>query len=71
MSETATLERLFTIDEAAEYLGTGPRFLRRLVAERRIRFVRLGKFIRFPESALRDFVAAGTVAPVIRRGRAA
>ncbi|BCQ03613.1 helix-turn-helix domain-containing protein [Cutibacterium avidum] len=66
MTEIATLERLLTIDEAAAYLGTVPRFLRRLVAERRIRFVRVGKYIRFPESALAEFVAAGTVAPVIR-----
>ena len=47
-----------------------PGMMRRLVAERRIRFVRVGKYIRFPESALVELVAAGTVAPVIR-GRAA
>lgn len=67
MSTTATLERLLTLEEAGEYLGTGPRFPRRLVTERRIRFVRVGKFIRIPETALHEFVDAGTVAPILRK----
>lgn len=67
MNQIAVLERLLTIDEAGEHLGTGSRFLRRLIAERRIRFVKVGKFVRIPESALREFIEAGTVDPVIRR----
>jgi excisionase family DNA binding protein len=58
------IDRLLTLEEAAEILGTKPRFTRRLVAERRIRFTRLGRHIRIPESALRDFIEAGTVHPV-------
>lgn len=57
-------ERLLTINEAAERLNTSPRFPRRLVAERRIRFVKLGRFVRIPESALHDFIAAGLVEPM-------
>ncbi|WP_242908730.1 excisionase family DNA-binding protein [Actinomadura terrae] len=57
-------DRLLTIPEAAEYLNTSQRFPRRLVAERRIRFVKLGRFVRIPESALRDFVSAGLVEPM-------
>ncbi|WP_242883391.1 helix-turn-helix domain-containing protein [Actinomadura litoris] len=57
-------ERLLTVAEAAEYLNTSPRFPRRLVAERRIRFVKLGRFVRIPESALREFVSAGLVEPM-------
>jgi excisionase family DNA binding protein len=37
------MEKLLTIDEAAEALGTTLRFPRRLVAERRIRFVHVGR----------------------------
>lgn len=37
---------------------------RRLVAERRIRFTYVGRFVRIPESALREFIKAGTVEPV-------
>ncbi len=58
------IDRLLTLEEAADVLGTKPRFTRRLVAERRIRFTRVGRFIRIPESALREFIAAGTVEPV-------
>ncbi len=65
---------LLTIDQAAELLGTGARFPRRLVAERRIRFVHVGRHVRIPESALIEFVVANTVEPLParrRRGRAA
>ncbi|MFF1835044.1 hypothetical protein ACFVXE_12695 [Streptomyces sp. NPDC058231] len=34
-----------------------PRFPRRLIAERRIVFVKMGWHVRIPESALTDFVA--------------
>jgi excisionase family DNA binding protein len=58
------IDRLLTLEEAADRLGTKPRFTRRLVAERRIRFTRVGRHIRIPESALREFIDAGMVQPV-------
>jgi excisionase family DNA binding protein len=67
-------ERLLTVAQAAEVLGTTERFPRRLIEERRIRFTRIGRHVRIPESALREFVEAGTVeplAPAQRRGKAA
>jgi excisionase family DNA binding protein len=66
-------DRLLTLEEAADVLGTKPRFTRRLVAERRIRFTRVGRHVRIPESALREFIDAGMVEPmtVTRKGRAA
>ena len=33
---------LLTVDQAAERLGTTPRFIRRLIAEKRIAYVKLG-----------------------------
>lgn len=65
------VERLLTVTQVAELLGTSERFPRRLIAERRIRFVRVGRHVRIPESVLAEFVAAGMVEPVIRRGRVA
>jgi excisionase family DNA binding protein len=67
------LDRLLTLEEAADVLGTKPRFTRRLVAERRIRFTKVGRHVRIPESALREFIIAGMVEPmtVIRKRRAA
>ncbi len=61
------MERLLTIEEAGQALGTSARFPRRLVAERRIRFVKIGKHVRIPVSAVEEFVAAGTVEVVVRR----
>ncbi len=63
-SRGQSVERLLSIDEVAEALGTTVRFPRRLIAERRIRFVRVGRHVRVPVSALVDFVKAGTVEPV-------
>lgn len=67
-------ERLLTCAEAAKILGTfntsGERFPRRLIAERRIRFVRVGRHVRIPESAIREFIRSGTVEPVASPGRA-
>ena len=63
-------DRLLTLEEVAELLNTTPRFSRRLVAERRIRFTRVGRHIRVPESALREFIEAGMVEPIHVRWRA-
>jgi excisionase family DNA binding protein len=66
------VERHLNVAQVAELLGTSERFPRRLIAERRIRFVRLGRHVRIPESALSEFLAAGAVEPASRpRGRVA
>jgi excisionase family DNA binding protein len=53
--------QLLTIGQAAEYLSTGQRFVRRLISERRIPYVKLGKHVRLERCALDAFVAAGRV----------
>jgi len=67
------IDRLLTVGQVAELLGTTERFPRRLIAERRITFVRIGRHVRIPESAVREFIGAGLVPPVVarRRGRVA
>ena len=57
-------DRLLTVSQAADILSTSERFPRRLIEERRIRFVRVGRHVRIPESALREFIAAGLVQPI-------
>jgi excisionase family DNA binding protein len=57
-------ERLLTVAEAAAVLSTTERFPRRLIEQRRIRFVRVGRHVRIPESALQEFIEAGLVEPV-------
>lgn len=54
---------LLNVDHAAERLGTSPRLIRRLVAERRIAFAKHGKHVRLDSADLDAFVAAGRVAP--------
>jgi excisionase family DNA binding protein len=59
-----SVERLLTVAQVAELLGTSERFPRRLIAERRIRFVRVGRHVRIAESAVAEFITAGLVEPV-------
>jgi excisionase family DNA binding protein len=63
------VDRLLTVEQVAELLGTKVRFPRRLIAERRIRFVKLGTHVRIPESAVREFIELATVEPVVLRWR--
>ncbi|MBB1256595.1 excisionase family DNA-binding protein [Streptomyces alkaliterrae] len=69
------MERLLTVQEVAERLGTSVRFPRRLIEERRIAFVKVGRHVRIAESAVASYVRANTVTPVVLRpvgrGRAA
>jgi len=55
---------LLTVEVAAERLSTSPRFIRRLIAERRIEFVRVGRHVRISESALANFIDVGRVEPL-------
>jgi excisionase family DNA binding protein len=60
--------KLLTVHQAADRLGTSVRFPRRLIAERRITFVRVGRHVRIPEGALDKMIEAGTVEAVERSG---
>jgi excisionase family DNA binding protein len=56
--------RMSFVEEAAERMRTKPRFIRRLIAERRIEYVKLGRHVRISEPALAAFIAAGRVQPL-------
>ncbi|MFD7445704.1 helix-turn-helix domain-containing protein [Streptomyces sp. NPDC059909] len=58
---------LLTVEQAAERLGTTIRFPRRLIAERRIAFVKVGRHVRIAESALDAYINGNTVQPIRRR----
>ena len=53
------MSELLTIDAAADSLGTRPRFIRRLIAERRIPYVKLGRHVRIHQTDLDAYIAAG------------
>lgn len=63
-------ERYLSIPEVAEALGTGERFARRLIEERRIEFKRFGRHVRVAASVLDAYVDRCTVAPARPRGNA-
>ena len=57
------MSAMLTVDAAAEELGTPVRFVRRLIQERRIRFHKIGKYVRIARADLDAFIAASTVTP--------
>ncbi|MFD5769415.1 helix-turn-helix domain-containing protein [Streptomyces sp. NPDC127049] len=59
--------RLLTVAQVAELLGTSVRFPRRLIEERRITFVKVGRHVRIPEPAVEAYIENHTVEPVVRR----
>ena len=57
---------LFTIEEAAERMSMSARYVRRLIAERRIVFYRIGRSVRLKSADLAAFIDAGRVEPITR-----
>ena len=55
------MDRLLTVEEAAERLGTSVRFVRRLIFERRIPYTKLGRHVRIAASDLDALITAGRV----------
>jgi excisionase family DNA binding protein len=64
MSATNAVE-LLTVDQAAERLGMSVRHVRRLLAERRVAYHRLGRAVRLHPADLDAYVAATRVAPLV------
>jgi excisionase family DNA binding protein len=54
-------DKLLTMEEAAEWLCTTPRHVRRLVFDRRIAYRKVGRFVRFHPDDLVEYVAAQRV----------
>ncbi|MEU0940512.1 excisionase family DNA-binding protein [Embleya sp. NBC_00888] len=63
--------RLLTVPQTADRLNVGERFVRRLIAERRITFVRIGRHVRIPTDAVEAFISAGRVESGTTHRRAA
>src|SRR3954447_2598194 len=51
-SEEFRIATLLSVEDAAAELGTPVRFVRRLVHDRRIRFQKIGKYVRIDPEAL-------------------
>lgn len=57
---------LLTVEQAADYLNITDHFVRRLIRERRIPFLKVGRLVRLRRTDLEDYVAACSV-PAVRR----
>lgn len=71
--DSAQLPTLLDIAEVADHLGVSVRHVRRLVAERRIPYVKWGNLLRFNPNEISNWLAERTVDPlthVRRRQRA-
>lgn len=56
--------RVIDVEDAALYLSVPVRFIRRLVHEKRIRYYKVGKYVRFDKSDLDAFLEGDVVEPV-------
>lgn len=57
MPADTTMQRpLLDITAVARRLGVGVRYVRRLVAERRIRFIKVGRLVRFDNDDVEAFI---------------
>ncbi len=59
MNGSDALPELMTTDQLAERLGVTRRHVRRLVDERRVPFVRVGRFIRFDPAEISAWLGLG------------
>jgi excisionase family DNA binding protein len=62
LAPTGTLPQLLTIDQLAEQLNVSIRHVRRLVAERRVPYLKVGKFVRFDPAEIAGWLDERRVA---------
>ena len=62
-AEVSDGQPLLDYEAAAAYLGANTSFLRRLVLEKRVRYYKVGKFVRFRTVDLDAFINQGRVDP--------
>lgn len=58
------MQKYLSVPETAVYLNISERFVRRLIAERRIAFHHVGRHVRFALSDLDEWLLAGRVEPI-------
>ena len=66
-SRPEPVPNMLDVIEVARRLGTKPRFVRRLIAERRIEYHKFGRLVRISEPVLNDYIKAGRVEAITAR----
>lgn len=59
-------EHLMTSEELQEFLRVSARFVRRLVSERRIEFIKTGREVKFPRRAVSEYLDRNRVRAMTR-----
>jgi excisionase family DNA binding protein len=62
----ASAGEYLTVEQVAEYLNITEHFVRRLIRERRIPFVKVGRLVRLRRTDIDDYLA-GRLVPAVRR----
>ena len=60
MTDISTIPQLLTIDQLAGRLGITERHVRRLVAEKRIPYLKVGRFVRFDPGEITKWLRDST-----------
>lgn len=63
MPTSESVDPLLDVNQAAERFGTSVWFLRTLIKQRRIEYVKLGRHVRIRQSVIDAMIDAGTVQP--------
>ncbi len=63
MAKTDTLPQLLTIDQLADRLGVSIRHIRRLIAEKRVPYLKVGHFVRFDPTEIASWLDNGRHPP--------
>jgi excisionase family DNA binding protein len=63
---TLETEELLTSKELAAYLRTTERFVRRLVAERKIEYIKAGRAVRFTRRSVAEYIDRNRIRPMTR-----
>ena len=58
------MQRLISINEAAEYTGLSPHTIYTMVSQRRIPYVKVGRLVKFDEAMLQAWIKQHTVMPM-------
>ena len=56
MANTDTLPQLLTIDQLADRLGVSTRHIRRLIAERKVPYLKVGWLVRFDPTEIASWL---------------
>lgn len=61
-----SMSQYLDVEQSAQYFNTSVRFVRRLIAERRIAYHKVGVHVRIAVADLDAFMAAARVEPITR-----